>query len=96
MGEIHDLLSDADYKVLGIVAYIPYNRQGCWGSLAIYCSDGFPNTIISLPLQFPFRFYINLAKMADNLYRAMQEINLGEDDDPIPLPPAICHQAERE
>lgn len=34
-------------------------------------------------ITFPFRFYKVLVKMADNLRRAVQDINLGFDDVPV-------------
>lgn len=45
---------------------------------------------------FPLRFYKPLLKMADNIHRAMQDIDLGADDDPIPLPPEVLNQAAAE
>ncbi|CAL9231816.1 unnamed protein product [Arabidopsis halleri] len=42
---------------------------------------------------FPLRFYQNLSKMADNLRRAVQEINLGVKDEHFVLPEEIVNQA---
>lgn len=47
-------------------------------------------------LYFSFRFYIILTQMADNLRRAMQEIYLGADDEPIQLPVDVVNQAAAE
>jgi len=49
--------------------------------------------LIPLVLLYPFRFYIALFKMADNLRRAVQDINLGVDDAPVALPAAVVAQA---
>ena len=47
-------------------------------------------------IQFPLRFYKVLAKMGDNLRRAVQEINLGVDDVPYALPPEVVANAAAE
>lgn len=47
-------------------------------------------------LYFPFRFYHVLLKMGDNLRRAVQDINLGADDEPIALPEDLLAQAAAE
>lgn len=47
-------------------------------------------------LLYPFRFYSTLLKMADNLRRAVQDINLGADDAPVTIPSAIVAQAAAE
>lgn len=57
--------------------------------------------ITQLPLltsttHFPLRFYQILSKMADNLRRAVQDINLGVDDEPFALPEEIVNQAVAE
>ena len=47
-------------------------------------------------LLYPFHFYTTLLKMADNLRRAVQEINLRADDEPIALPAAVVERAAAE
>jgi len=45
---------------------------------------------------FPLRFYKNLAKMGDNLRRAVQDIDLGADDVPIAIPADVVAVAAAE
>lgn len=45
--------------------------------------------ISATPLVFPLRYYLLLPQMADNLHRAMKDINLG-DDEHVLLPQTIC------
>ena len=52
--------------------------------------------LIPLVLLYPFRFYITLFKMADNLRKTVQDINLGVDDAPVALPAAVVAQAAAE
>lgn len=54
--------------------------------------------LISLkpPNHFPLRFYQPLSQMADNLRRAVQDINLGVDDIPFALPEDIVNHAVAE
>lgn len=47
----------------------------------------------SLYSYFPLRFYKILVKMGDNIRRAIQDINLGVDDEPIRLPIEVVAQA---
>lgn len=54
-----------------------------------------PNTISAI-LHFSFRFYQVLTKMGDNLRRAVQDINLGVDDEPFALPEDVVAQAAAE
>ncbi|KAL9830748.1 hypothetical protein AtNW77_Chr3g0192851 [Arabidopsis thaliana] len=49
-------------------------------------------TIISANF-YPLRFYRTLTKMGDNLRRAVQEINLGVEDEPFALPADVVNQA---
>ena len=52
--------------------------------------------ILSFALRYPFRFYLILSKMADNLRRAAQDIDLGVDDKPVTLSAAVVAQASTE
>ncbi|KAL9293320.1 hypothetical protein AtEden1_Chr3g0191721 [Arabidopsis thaliana] len=52
--------------------------------------------LIPFALLYPFRFYHTLLKMADNLRRAVQDINLGVDDVPVALSAAVVAQAAAE
>lgn len=45
---------------------------------------------------FPFRYYPILPKMADNICRVLQDIDLRVDDEPIPLPIDVVNQAAAE
>ncbi|CAD5318389.1 unnamed protein product [Arabidopsis thaliana] len=45
---------------------------------------------------YPLRFYQNLSKIGDNLRRAVQDLNLGVNDEPIALPEDIVNQAVAE
>lgn len=45
---------------------------------------------------YPLRFYKIITKMADNLRRTIQDIDLGVNDDPIPLPIEVVAQAAAE
>lgn len=47
-------------------------------------------------LHFPFRFYHVIIKMGDNLRRAVQDLNLGDEDEPIALPADVVAQAAAE
>ena len=47
-------------------------------------------------LLYPFRFYTTLSKMADNLRRAVKDIDLGAEDVPFALPAEIVAQAAAE
>jgi len=49
--------------------------------------------LIKFSIFYPLRFYKNLSKMADNLRRAVQNINLGADEEPIAIPKEIVNQA---
>ncbi|EOA36728.1 hypothetical protein CARUB_v10012496mg [Capsella rubella] len=51
---------------------------------------------ISSAIGFPFRFYNVLVKMADNLRRAVQDINLRADDVPIAIPADVVANAVAE
>lgn len=44
-------------------------------------------------INYPFRFYLFRILMADNIRRALQNINLGIDDAPIALPQAVVQRA---
>ncbi|KAL9280739.1 hypothetical protein AtEden1_Chr5g0110771 [Arabidopsis thaliana] len=54
-----------------------------------------PQAISTIPLTllYPFRFYLTLLKMADNLIRVVQDINLGVDDASVTIPEAMVAQA---
>ncbi|XP_023637455.1 uncharacterized protein LOC111830187 [Capsella rubella] len=53
-------------------------------------------SISSLTTTFPLRFYLVIVKMAENLRRAVQDINLGFDDAPMTIPPNIVANAMAE
>lgn len=57
--------------------------------------SNFIQRIPQIPPQlfFPFRFYALLSTMADNIRRALQEIDLGIEDAPIALPIEVVNQA---
>ena len=52
--------------------------------------------IPKIPNFYPLRFYQLLSQMADNLRRAVQDINLGFDDIPFALPEDVVNQAVAE
>lgn len=47
----------------------------------------------TLIIYYPLRFYLFWFLMADNIRRALQQINLGIEDTPVSLPQAVVHQA---
>ncbi|XP_024014710.1 uncharacterized protein LOC112088548 [Eutrema salsugineum] len=51
---------------------------------------------LSIQNYFPLRFYKVLCKMGDNLRRAIQDLDLGANDEPIVLPIEVIHRAENE
>ena len=54
------------------------------------------STLLPNPLYCLWRSIIFLDLMADNIWRALQDINLGAGDAPFVLPPAVVRQAEEE
>lgn len=63
-----------------------------------YCNFLFHHMLTNFPINllYPLRFYPNFAKMADNLRRALQDIDLGANNNPIPLPVEVVNQAAAE
>ncbi|EOA23139.1 hypothetical protein CARUB_v100038640mg, partial [Capsella rubella] len=53
-------------------------------------------SVLSITTLFPLRFYLILLKMADNLRRQVQDIDLGADDDPVAIPANLVANAVAE
>ncbi|XP_024004977.1 uncharacterized protein LOC112082109 [Eutrema salsugineum] len=47
-------------------------------------------------LYYPLRFYQTILKMGDNLQRAVQDLDLGVEDEPFALPEMVVNQAAAE
>ncbi|CAA7047373.1 unnamed protein product [Microthlaspi erraticum] len=54
------------------------------------------STNISSLLYYPFRYYEIISKMADNLRRQIQDLDLGAHDEPVLLPVDFVEQAAAE
>lgn len=77
-------------KVLQIVVSIQWRRGYLRHRLQHLNTYAFtPN----LSIKYPFRFLPFLSTMADNLRRALQNIDLGIEDAPFSLPATIVQQA---
>ncbi|XP_048615511.1 uncharacterized protein LOC125588280 [Brassica napus] len=50
---------------------------------------------ISHHILYSYYFDINLVIMADNLRRAIQDLTLGVEDEPVPLSATVCNEARR-
>ena len=59
-------------------------------------SSDFIHTLLANLISFCWRFFIFLTLMADNLRRALQDIDLGINDAPFVLPTEVVRQAEEE
>lgn len=81
-------------KVMPTLHDVTVNRR--WGQ--IYLKNRFGAFLVhhsnlNPPNFFPLRYYLFCFIMADNIRRALQNINLGIDDAPVALPQAIVQQA---
>ncbi|KAL0855750.1 hypothetical protein Bca101_060903 [Brassica carinata] len=68
-----------------------------WRELEIIYGDTLPCPLYKLSIQilYLYRFDYSLSIMADNLRRAIQDLNLGIDDAPVVLSAAVCSEARR-
>lgn len=98
-GEVVRLFPTITPAVISTIEFsIPRDASSAVAKLALYkqrFADLESTLFLNLPSAnyYPLRFYQPLLKMADNLRRAVQEINLGVDDEPFALPEEIVNQA---
>ena len=85
---------------LAVISTLEFKRDASSAvSTRLLFKDWPPDSEMSLYLNlltailYPIRFYSNLSSMADNLRRAVQDINLGADEVPIAIPEEIVNQA---
>lgn len=82
----YTILSDDSFCFLFDEGYKKKNSNQVLSSTSENC----------LCLKFPPRFYKILAQMADNIRRAVQNLDLGVDDEPYILPADVVEQAAAE
>ncbi|XP_024014312.1 uncharacterized protein LOC112088241 [Eutrema salsugineum] len=94
-------LSASSISIVGlVVCYDVYRDNNCrflhlYNSSIVYCFTTRKIHNFSLLHQLLYCFRDFDSSMADNLRRAIQDINLGSEDEPVSLPVEVCNEAVR-